>query len=804
MPTIAEAIAEAWQRHQAGHLREAEERYRGILRDAPTHPTAWYLLGIACQVQGKLDQAIASYRQALCSRPDFPEVLTNLGITYASTGRPADAIRCYRRAAQINPNFSRAHNNLGLALAEQGSLTEAVAAFREALRLEPELSEAHYNLGNALQHQGLLEEAIACYRRALELHPECVEANNNLGLVLRNQGRLEEAIPCLRTAVWLQPDSAEAQYNLAAALQEHGCLDEANVCFRRAFELRPDLGVDSSAGAVSDGAGAAGARAATLIGQGKLHEAEACLRQWLALTPRDADAHFRLGNVLSARGRLDDAIACFRRGLELCPESVDGYNGLAIALTSRGHLDDAAACLQTALTLAPERADLRSNLGGVRREQGLLADALRCFEQASQWSPGSETSLSNLLVCRNYDPSADSSALLAEHRLWADLHAPRVSPLPYSNTRDPERRLRIGYSSPDFCRHPVASFLEPIIAQHDPREFEVYCYAEGQDSDSVTARFQARAHAWRRTTGFTDGQVAEQIRSDGIDLLTDLAGHTANNRLGVFALKPAPVQITYLGYPNTTGMTMVDYRLTDAIADPPDEPLCHTEELVRLPRAFCYKPPDYFPDVTSLPALGSGGITFGSMHHLIKLNGRVLDLWCDLLKALPSARLLMVRHTLRDSVRDRFHKELTRRGIGRERFELRAIERNMSYLENYGAIDIALDAFPWSGHTTACESLWMGVPVMTLFGERCAGRMAASALTSLSLTEWVADSPEKFIEIGIRAACDLERLARLRADLRARMAASPLCDAKSFTRSLEQTYRDLWRRWCDQRSRQPF
>jgi predicted O-linked N-acetylglucosamine transferase (SPINDLY family) len=705
MSTIAQAIAEAWQHHQAGHLQEAEQRYRGILRDSPTHPTAWYLLGIACQVQGKLDQAVASYEQALRSRPDFPEVLTNLGVAYAATGRITDAIRCYRRAAQNNPGFSRAHNNLGLALAEQGTLAEAVAAFREALRLEPQFSEAHYNLGKMLQQQGLLAEAIACYRRALELQPDFAQANNNLGLALRAQGRLDEAIPFLRRAAQLQPDSADANYNLAAALHE-------------------------------------------------LH-----------------------------------------------PESVDGYNGLAIALASRGRLDEATACLQKALALAPDRADLLSNLGGVRREQGLLEEALRCLEKASQLSPSSGAVHSNLLVCRNYDQSADPSALLAEHRHWADRHASRLPPLPHANSRDPERTLRVGYSSPDFCRHPVASFLEPIIEQHDPDQFQVYCYAEGHDSDSVTERFQARAHAWRRTAGLSDQQVADRIRADGIDLLIDLAGHTANNRLPVFGRKPAPVQITYLGYPNTSGLTTIDYRLTDAIADPPDEPVCHTEELVRLPRGFCYKPPDYSPEVGSIPALGSGRITFGSTHHLAKLNGRVLDLWCDLLKALPSARLLLVRHTLRGSVRDHFHQQLARRGIEPERFELRGIERNAKYLEHYGAIDITLDAFPWSGHTTACESLWMGVPVITLYGERCAGRMAASALTGLGLTDWIADSRERFIEIGKRAASDLEGLARLRSDLRARMAASALCDAKSFTGSLEKTYRDLWRRWCSQQSR---
>jgi predicted O-linked N-acetylglucosamine transferase (SPINDLY family) len=264
----------------------------------------------------------------------------------------------------------------------------------------------------------------------------------------------------------------------------------------------------------------------------------------------------------------------------------------------------------------------------------------------------------------------------------------------------------------------------------------------------------------------------------------------------VFAHKPAPIQVTYIGYPNTTGMTTMDYRLTDGVADPPGEALCHTEELVRLPYAFCYRPRENAPPVSPLPALASGRITFGSLHHLAKLNSQVLDLWCALLRALPTSRLLVFRHNLRGSPRDFFHSQLLSRDIDPERFELHPAEGRGAHLKAYSSLDVALDAFPWSGHTTACEALWMGVPVLTLYGSRYAGRMASSVLTTMGMIDWIAHTPGQFIEIGIRQLTDVSRLAQLRGELRGKMQASPLCDGKKFTANLEATYRALWRRWC--------
>lgn len=669
----------------------------------------------------------------------------------------ADAI--YREILESDPLHADAHHLLGVLAHQTGGFRDAVESIRTAIRLRPGLALYHCNLGAALQELGESDAAIAAYREALTLSPRYAQAHFNLGVALESQGRAEEAREAYLQTLHLEPHHPQAHNNLGNGL----------------------------------------------LAEGKPREAERHLRQALEKMPEFAEANFNLGNALRAQGQLPEACEEFRIAITLNPNHAPSHNNLGSALGALNRQEEAAESYRAALRIDPELAGAMSNLASILQVQGKVDEALAQYRRALELWPESMTIRSNYLQTRNYEPDLDPKQLFAEHREWeVRCRAESITKIPHSNVPDPNRRLRIGYVSPDFRLHPVASFLEPILASHDPSQVETYLYAEVPHPDSVTARFQAFGFSWRNTAGVGDDQLERIIRDDRIDILVDLAGHTAGNRLAVFTKRSAPIQVTYLGYCNTTGLESIDYRLTDAIADPAGEPNCHSEELLRLAKGFsCYAPADPAPAVASLPARHSGGLTFGSLHSLAKLNHRVLDLWCEVLNRCPKSRLLLARHTLTPSVQQDIRQRFLERGVPLERLELRCLEERAQnqHLSAYHDIDVALDVFPWSGHTTACEALWMGVPVITLWGANHRQRMVSSVLTQLELTEFVARNETEYTDIACRLSQDLNRLAELRAELRERMSASPLLDRLGFTRELERAYRMIWTKWCEGRNR---
>lgn len=511
-----------------------------------------------------------------------------------------------------------------------------------------------------------------------------------------------------------------------------------------------------------------------------------------------AELHNKLGIVCGQQRKLDDAVHSLRTAVRLRPDYAAAHSNLGNALRLQGRLDEAVASYRHALRYEPGLADAYNNLGLALMRQGKLDEAQACFRRALELRPGYPTAQSNLLMCLTYDPEIDPRAVFDEHRRWGAA-AVRAAPAAPPAAREAERRLRVGYVSPDFCGHVVARYVLPFLAHHDPARFEIFGYAQVATPDAMTQRLQALVHHWRPTVGLTDAQAADVVRRDGIDILVDLAGHTADNRLGVFAQRPAPVQVTYLGYPNTTGLATIDYRLTDAVLDPPGEPGLATEELVRLAGPFCcYAPPEEAPEPGPPPVARDGRLTFGSTHDLAKLNPRVLDLWAAVLRAARDARLLVFRHTLSGETADYFRRQFTERGIRPEQVQLEhSFEAGLSYLALYHRVDVLLDTFPWTGHVTTCEALWMGVPVLTLRGDRHSARLSASMLTHLGLGDWVAEGPEAFVARAVRWSADSSPLTPLRAGLRERMRRSPLCDGRLFARGLEEAYGALWRRRCE-------
>jgi protein O-GlcNAc transferase len=685
-------------------------------------------------------------------------------------------------------------------------MAESDAAFAECLRLfragdfagceqaglhvvssKPSRAEGWYLLGRARQELGKFDEAVAAHHRALELQPGLAEAHNNMGVALKRLGRIDESLACYREAVRLRPEYVDARNNLGNALAHLGHHEEAIDCFRQLITMRPDyVEAHNNLGVI-------------FKAQGRWGDAESSLRTAIRLRPDFAAAHTNLGTVLAERGDLDQALACYEQALRVDPRLEEAVCGRGCVVGRRGDLEAAEAIFRAAVSTAPRSAEMRANHGYFLGELGRVPEALASYQEAIRLEPGRRTNRSNYLYFLNYLPTVDAAALLAEHRREvAGLSGLASIPSFKGHDRSHTRPLRVGYISPDFRRHAVASFIEPILANHDRRRVEAIGYADVGSPDAVTDRLRSLAHGWRSIRFQSDAQVIELVRRDQIDILVDLAGHTAHNRLAVFAQRPAPVQVTYLGYPSTTGLEVFDALLTDTVVDPPGGVSQSSEEPLRLPGgSYCYAPPLDAPAVLPLPMLRAGFPIFGSLHKLPKLNAAVLDLWSALLRAIPAARLFLLRDSLKGRAREELLSHFEARGIAQGRVEIRHDWTSANHWASAMSFDVALDVFPWCGHTTACESLWMGVPMVTFAGERRSSRMTASVLSMVGLTELMAAKPEQYIEAAARLVADPARLARLRDGLRERMRTSPLCDGALFTRRLEEAYEMLWHRWCN-------
>jgi predicted O-linked N-acetylglucosamine transferase (SPINDLY family) len=776
---------------QAGRLAEAEALYRQILAKRPNHPEALHYLGMIAYQAGKAEIAAELITRALSCRPDYLEAHNNLGVILDDLGRLEDAVKSYRRALELKPDFAEVLNNLGNALKDMGKAAEAAASYRRALSLKPGYAEAHNNLGVILNEEGKLAEAAASFHRALKVKPDYAEAYYNEGVVLLAQNKQAKAVKSFRRALALKPDYFEAHYNLGNAFRNEGMLEEAGASYRRALALKPgnaetlnNLGI-------------------ILSDLGRQEEAIANFERALTLAPAYAEVHSNLGNALKAQSRLDEAAASLQRALTLKPDFADAHNNLGNVLQAQGKLEEAAASFRRAISLNPISADSFSNLGNVLKDQGKLEEAIASHRRALDLETDFSQAYSNLLFCLNYKPDITQEQIYNESRQWGDNIQKAIGTVTGQNAHNlkVDRRLRIGYVSPDFREHSVAYFIEPVIMTHNRERVEVYCYSNTRTTDKVTQRLQSETDHWCSIVGRSDEDVAERISEDRIDNMVDLAGHTSNNSLPVFAYKAAPIQVTWLGYPNTTGLRTIAYRLTDAVADPPGEAdRLHTEKLVRLEHGFlCYRPVAAAPAVTPLPSLTRGCITFASFNNLTKIGHDVVRAWAKILQAVPDSRLLLKAGQLSDNrTRDYVTALFDREGIAGERLVMHGrLADPTEHMGLYGSVDIGLDPFPYNGTTTTCEALWMGVPVVTLRGDRHAGRVGASILHRLGLEDFIAPTLEEYIESAQELARDRQKLQKMRASLRERMRGAELMDRQKFTGHLEDVFRQMWREYCE-------
>ena len=846
-PMLAQEFQHAVAQHQAGQLQEAGALYLHILQAQPDHPDANFNMGLLAVQMNQPAAGLPYFSTALDADPtrarywlgyidalfqagqhdDARQILT-LARQQGLQGDEVDALATRLEggasSAALSPDDADTHFNLGIAFKGRGQLEEAAASYRRALKINPDLAAASYNLGNTLKDLGRLDEAAASYRRALRTIPNNAMVHSNLGAVLQELGRFGDAEVCLKRALHAEPDYADAHYNLGITLHSLHRLDEAETCYRRALEINPvnaeahfKLGsilYDSKrldeaeasyrqALAIKADFGEAHNNLGLILkALGRLDEAEASYRRALHITPDYAEAHSNLGGILRALGRLGEAEISYRRALQINPDLAEAHNNLGNTLNRLGRLDESEACLRRTLQLKPDYAEAHVNLGATLMDLGRPHEAVASYRRALKINWGFVEVHDNLLFALNLHPSEQGNqneeirvACQQYNEQYCLPH--RAEWQRHHNNRDSNRRLRIGYVSPDFRCHAVAFFAEPIFATHDKSQVEIFCYAEVTAEDDYTARFRKLADHWHSTVGLSDDQVADMIREHQIDILVDLAGHSASNRLLVFARKPAPLQLTYLGYPGTTGLSTMDYRLTDRHADPEGLTESHyVEHLLRLPDSlYCYRPSADMPEPSVLPALARGYLTFGSFNNPNKIDQRTLHLWAELLRTLPTAHLMMLTMP-EGELRLHWVRRFEELGIDAQRLEFHSKLPVTEFHRKFLDVDISLDTVSCSGGTTTCESLWMGVPVIASVGERFITRVSHSCLNTVGLAEFSAASPEDYVRIAIRYADKLPQLAEIRAGLRNRVRTSPLIDEVRFTRNLENIYRDIWSKWC--------
>jgi len=689
----------------------------------------------------------------------IPDVL-RAALEHHQAGRLPQAEAIYQQILQIEPNHPDALHFLGVIALQTGKNELAAELISKAISITP-FNSMYLNLGNALRNQGKLDAAIESYRNALSMTPDYAEAHYNLALALQQQGNLDSAVESYRKALLIKPDFADAHNDLGNTLKDQGQLDLAIGSYRKALAIKPGF----------------------------------------------AEAYSNLANALKDQGQLDAAIECYRQALAIKPGYADAHNNLGIVFQQQGLFDAAVASCRQAIAIKPGYAEAYSNLGNALKDQGNIDAAIECYRQALAIKPDLAEAQSNYLLAAQYSPDYSPAQLFAEHVAFGErFEAPlRASWGSHRNNRDPQRTLKIGFVSGDLHTHPVGFFLEGVLAHLDSQVLEVALYATHSQVDALTCRLQAMGFAWKSLVGVPDERAAQLIGEDAIDILIDLSGHTGHNRLGLFARKPAPVQVSWLGYFATTGLQAIDYILCDRYVLPASEAAQFVEKPWYLPETrLCFTPPREEITLGALPALTQGHLTFGSFNNLTKMNEAVVALWARILHAVPASRLFLKTKQLNDpAMRQATLARFAAHGVSPDRFTLEGDCSRAEYLASYQRVDIALDPFPFTGATTSVEGLWMGVPLITRRGDRLVAHQGESILYNVGLPDWIAADDEAYVAIAAARAADLAGLAVLRAGLRARLLASPLCDAPRFARNFEAALRAIWQGYCSREQKEP-
>ncbi len=776
---ISEAMKLAAQYHQAGQLADAESIYRAVLQADADHLAAAYNLALVALQSGRAGEALPVLQRALQREPGQVAHWLNCAVALAGVGQPQAAHRLLVQARQRGFGGSALTAALGqierMMRSKTGGRSSAAGGTPDGLA---ELQE-WYRQG---RHADVAARAEALWSR----HPRSLELAQLLGSSLQMTGRFERAHDVLSQAAGNMPADATTQRLLASVLHRLRRDKEAKAAIDRALELEPgDFGslLLASANAIS---------------LDDPERARHFAERALALQPGHVDGVRALADAAALAGEHEQAVDLYRRIVEVAPEHADLYVNLGFALTASGRPGDAVAVLERALALRPDDPTAHSNLGTALFRVGETMAALQHHRAACDLAPDRADFHTAYLFCLSHDASIDPRDAFAEHvRIGALIEAPLLGRRqPHANDRDPERRLRIGFVSGDLRAHAVAYLLEPAWRSMRLGVHRVVAYSNFPREDEVSERLRALVDDWHRVDRLDDDALAQRIRDDRIDILVDLSGHTSHNRLPVFAMKPAPVQVSWIGYPGTTGMPSIDYHFVRAVAgsDGPDESM-FVEKLVRL-RHRGFEPAREAPPVNDLPALARGVVTFGSFNRPGKISDATVEVWSRVLASVPASRMLIA--AAGDArTQERLRELFAVHGVDPTRLDFRAKLPLADYLALHHEVDVALDTFPYSGSTTTSHALWMGVPVVILKGDLPQqGQGGAFLLSRLGLQAWCAASADAYVEQAARAAADLPALQQLRQGLRERMASSFAGATEQAAAELDAAWRGIWRRWC--------
>ena len=827
----------------AGKLDEAYARFARALELDPDHVPALQALGLLYQTRGALPEAARAYALALSSSPParagapgadeaaaaatrarLAATLSDIGTQVKLEGDVAKAMTTYREAIATDPSYAPARYNLGVALHELGQNADAEERYAEAAALDPSHADALCNLGVMRKLRGDVAGAVAAYEACLSVNPNHAHGTSNMAIALNDManaaklaGDVPAAIRVYERALTFDSGSAESMYNLGVAQAEIGELDRAVIAYETTLKLRPGC----------------------------------------------AEAWNNLGVLLRERGNTPRAAECYANAVALKPGFSQACNNLGVLRTTQGKAQEALTALQSAVAADPEYAVAHNNLGVLLRDTGDVHEALRSYEECVRLSPDDRVASQNYLLALNYVFPGEDPRVCDAHVAWgrrmAELVGEPLPPRAFDEARDAgagelagageparelasvsgfaslgasptssrenlltltqsssgvarrSRRLVVGYVSPDMYTHSVSYFAAAPLRHHDAARVRLIVYSATPVEDARTHALRAsvaqNGGEWRDVARLSERALAELIRRDGVDVLVELTGHTANNRLATLALRPAPVQVTWMGYPNSTGMAgAVAYRVTDERCDPTDTKQTFAERSVRLPGCFlCYTPHPEAPPVARAPCLAAGYVTFGCFNALAKVTPAVRALWGRLLRTVPHSRLVVKAKPFAcASVQRRFLSAMAEQGVASWRVDVRALaERTAEHLGAYGAVDVALDTFPYAGTTTTCEALWQGVPVVTMRGGSHAHNVGVSLLAAVGLErECVAETPDAYVAKCAALAADRAALAAAREGMRAKMRApGGLCDGEAHTRKLEEAYVAMWRRHCEESAR---